>query len=825
VLRIASATLRTRWVSFAGAFLALVLGTGVATVMITTLAATSSTPFPGPQRFAAAPTVVVPDKSVLLTVDGYPVKMPVQRPGGLPETTVTQLATTGRTVSDRTFPVHLGGGSPDQVGHAWSAAAFTPYRLIAGRAPTANNEIVIGGGDPKLVNRQVRMAAGTGGGIYTVTGVTALVWFEHAIFFTDTAAARISAKVDAVVAYGPVDAVRRAASSGGTRVLIGDARHEADPDPSGGKDQLSDAEAMAGTSAILGICVAVFVVMATFAFVTAQRRRELALLRTVGATPRQVRRMVATEAVLIGAVASALGSLLGTLGTSPLNTWMIEHDLAPSWFAISVRTVPLIVAFAIGLSSAVIGAVAASWRVARVRPTEALRDAAVDQKVMTAARWLIGVGLLAIGAYMSITTATDSPGDALSVRDYLPVFLPLIGGFALLAPVILKPVAWLSTWPLGRMGAGPMVVRENALTARRRTSATVAPIVLALGLAASILCVQATADDTHNSAVRRQTRAQFVVVPTETTELDRRMVAAVRGVPGADITEWTSIRIRLATAADAYIDTLDAEAVNLATLTSTQNLTVTSGSLSQLGDDSLVIDDETARRNSLHTGDRIKAFLPDGTAVPVRVAAEIKTGVSEETVYLSAAHAAGGPSTRIDVTARPGTTPAAVGAALRAVLRAQDARVAPIGPFLDAVRSRQQQETRQAITVIVGVALLYSFIAIANTMVMAAMGRRREIAALSLAGTTRRQALWFIAAESLLVVMIGAILATVAAAAVIASQRAALIRFSADVPVSIPWMPIGEVTAACCVVALAASVLSTWRMLQGRLVELAGIRE
>jgi putative ABC transport system permease protein len=837
MLRLALATLRTRWVSFAGAFLALALGTGVIAMMIMTLTAASSTPFPGPQRYAAAPAVVVPHKTIRLKLDGFPEDLAVRQPGALPAATVKRLAGTGATVPDRTFPARLhagpapgdeslpaADGQSGQVGHAWSAAAFTPYRLVAGRAPAAAGDIVVGGGDPALVNHQVQVTTEGGGGTYTVTGVTAPVWFEQAIFFTDAAAARLSPEVDAVVAYGPVDAVRRAAA-GATQVLTGADRKLADPDPSGGKDDLNDAQAMAGTSTALGVSVAVFVVIATFAFITDQRRRELALLRTVGATPRQVRRTVIAEAAGLGLAASAVGCVLGVLASAPLNTWMIDHDVAPDWFSVDVAPAPLIIAFGIGLVSAILGAATAAWRAAKVRPTEALREAAVNQRVMTITRWILGVGLLGVGAYISATTISDSPGNALSVKNYLAAFLPVVGAFALLAPVILKPVARLVTWPLGHLGAGSMVVRENALTGGRRTAATVAPIVLVLGLAASILTVQATGDATHNSAMLRQTRADFTVVPAGSDSVNPQTVTAIRRVPGAAAAVWTDAQIRLATADNTYLSTLDAQAVDPVALTETQRLDVVTGSLSQLGDDFLIIDQGTARETGLHPGDNVRAYLPDGSGVGLRIAAVIRTGVKEETLYLSSVHAVGGLPSRIDVAALPGTTPAALGAALHAAVRGGGAQVVPMRTYLDAVRSRQQKETRQAISVILGVALVYSLITMASTLVMAAAGRKREIAALGLAGATRRQNLRFIAAESVLAVLIGAILAAGAAIVVTISQRAALIRLSADFQLSIPWGLIGVITAVCVAVAILASILSAARVLRSRLVELAGVRE
>ena len=317
------------------------------------------------------------------------------------------------------------------------------------------------------------------------------------------------------------------------------------------------------------------------------------------------------------------------------------------------------------------------------------------------------------------------------VKDYLAVFVPIVAGFALLTPVILKPVARLATWPLSRMGAGSMVVRQSVLTGGRRTAATAAPIVLALGLAASMLTLETIANATSYSATRRQVNAEFVIVPTASTELSRQTVTAIRRIPGADLTEFTSINV--AANSGAYIDTWTAQAVEPATLNTTQNLTPVAGSLSHLGSDFLIIDQRTAQADGLHAAEPVKAYLPDGTSIRLRIAAVIRTGTTEATVFISAADAAGGLPTQMDVTARPGAGTAAVGAALRAAVRGHGAIVTPIRQYLEAIRSQQTQQDRQATTVILGLALIYALIAVANTLVMAASGRRREIAALSLA--------------------------------------------------------------------------------------------
>ena len=826
MLRVALSALRNRWVSFAGAFLALVLGTGLVAMMITTLFTASAVPFPGPQRFAAAPAVVVPSKTVTVIADGGPSKMSVPQPGGIATAVVTRLAATGRIVVDRTFPAQQAGGPSGQVGHAWSAASFTPYRLTRGRAPVTGTEIVIGGGNPDLVGRRVPVTTAAGTSIYTVTGVTAPVWFEQAIFFSDASAARISPEINAVVAYGPLDAVRQAAASGPTQVLTGGARKTADPDPSGGTNELMNTVAAAGTSTGLGICVAIFVMIGTFAFITDQRRRELGLLRTVGATPRQVRRMIITEAVCLGIVASAVGCGLGVLASGPLQTAMIDHQVAPTWFRIHLTAPPLIIAFAIGLASAIVGSVASSWRSARVRPTEALRDAAVSRRIMSIPRWVFGVGLLALGVFVGIRTVSKYPSDGLTVKNDLAAFVPIIVGFALLAPVILKPVTRIATWPMGHLGAGSLVVRQNLLTGGRRTAASVAPIVLALGLAGTMLTLEAVANASHNSAVRRETRADFVVAPATGAGLSPQAVAAISRIPDANVAVYRSASIILANDKNVYIDTLDqALAVDPAALTATQRLTPITGSLSHLGNDFLIVDQSTAQADHLSAGQQVRAYLPDGTPIRLRVAAVIRTGVTDQTVFLGATSTGDGPPVQIGVTARAGTPPATVGAALRTAVRGYGAEVTPIGPYLDSLRAAEESQSRQAITVILGVALIYGLIAVASTLVTAMAGRKREIAALSLAGATRRQTLRFIAAEAALITAIGAILATGATVIAVIGQVVALNKFAGAATLSIPWALIFEITAICAAVAVTVSVLAGWRLLQGTVGELADLRE
>ena len=294
----------------------------------------------------------------------------------------------------------------------------------------------------------------------------------------------------------------------------------------GGSQDLVQAQSMAATTAGITVCVAVFIVIATFAFAVEQRTRELALFRLVGATPRQIRRMVLAESTLIGAAAAAVGCVLGCLSASILNRWMIAHGVAPTWFRIGINPVALVVAFTLGVAAALIGAATVVWRASRVRPVEALREAAATRRAMTPLRWVLGLGLLAAAVITGVAIAKSDPEYVTNPRKYAMVPLLYVGGCALLAPVLLRPVAWIVTWPLARGGAGPLLVRQNILNARGRTASTVTPAVVAIGLVAAMMCLQDGGAGAKLAQVTETVHAGVVVLPARPTA--RRPRAAPR---------------------------------------------------------------------------------------------------------------------------------------------------------------------------------------------------------------------------------------------------------------------------------------------------------
>ncbi|MGW8883202.1 FtsX-like permease family protein [Streptomyces sp. NPDC055749] len=822
MLSLALRSMRTRWVTFIGSFIALALGVGLIATTGMALAATFSAPERGPERFAAAPVVVRASDTLRV---GTQIGERTQRladPRPVPSDLATRLASLGRTVEDRTFPVRISG--EDVVGHPWSVAAATPYRLSAGRAPRAPHEIVVtadsgtGPGD--------RVSVTTAGTVVvrTVVGTVPAADFETAVFFSDAEAARISPPVDAVVVHADPAAVRAVVGAApGMTVLTGDERRRADPDPDRDSEALVAVNAMLGTAAGITGFVSVFVVASTFSFTVAQRRREFGLLRTAGATPGQVRRMVVAEALLIGVLASAAGCLLGNAMAPVLASWMVDAAIAPSWFAIGDVTWPLHTAFWTGLLVAMAGVVVSSHRAGRIGPTEALRESSVDSRAMPLSRLLVASAVLLTGLGLLGWALVTDPGDVLKRKTYILQPMWLIVGFALFAPLLVRPLTRLLTWLPARLpGATGLLARQNASTSVRRTAAVAAPVLITVALAVSLLGTVATINGAKATEAAAQTSADYVVdAGGKGRTLDPRFVDRARSIPGAVTSASRSTAVTVLEEGTALIRS-EARAVDPAALARLARLPVVSGSLTDLDDGSIVVNEEWETRT---VGQRVSVWLGDGRKVSLRIAAVLRVGTGSNGVYVTPKNAAGAGIDRIDVRLRTGADRSATAALLAEAGRATATPVLTKDAWVTEHYPRTSENTRMGLFLILGIALLYTGIALANTLVMATSDRVRDLAALRLTGATKPQVLRLIAVEALVVVAVGAVLGGAVAALNLLGVKGALELLSVSSPVIVPWGAVGAILAASAALATVSAVLPALAALRTRPVELAGMRE
>ncbi|OHV56961.1 hypothetical protein BCD48_00770 [Pseudofrankia sp. BMG5.36] len=846
--------------SLLGTFLALALGVALLAAMTLTLVSTVGGSARTP-RWYVAPDVVVAGAGTVSVTTGS---------GDDRETSST------RTTFTRALPAGLAGrlqaalggeatvvvdvagyaaadGAPGDTVHPWSAAALHPYSWVAGGAPRAAGDLVLSAPTGHRPGDRITVVTTHGTRVFTVSGVLRTdapgAFYATDAVATELADGRVSAvaltgRPATAAAGGPAAAAARprdaaalatatraavreaSADDGSVRVLTGNGRRAAEPDPDA--ERRTVAIALLGTTTGLGGFVSVFVVAATFAYSVAARRREFGLLRAAGATPRQVFRLVLGEALTVGLLASLSGVALGALLAPEFAHVLVRTGFAPSDFTAHFIFWAVTPAFGTGLLVALVGAWAAAWRAGRIRPVEALREAAVDRRAMTVGRTVIG--LLAFGGSVPLIAVLMANPSADGVALIIIAAMLLIVGFALFAPVLIPPLAWLLTAPLAASpGAVGLLARHGARAAVRRTAATAAPILVTIGIAGATLTGFGTLQAASDSAARDQITADALVVPAVGAGLPDATVDALRAIPGvraAVPVADASVYVRDGEDPEAWV----ARYAPGGDLDAVLDIPVTAGRLADLtGTDTVAV----PAGSRWKVGERAELWLADSTPVRPRVVAVLGRRLDlDETFLLPAALRTGHEPTLATVVylrlSPEATRSAAAGAAVAAEVAATTAatgRMVGTGEYLSAASAEQARANRQASVVVLGMALVYTAIAIANTLVMATRDRAREFATVRLAGATRRQVLAVVGAEAVLVTGIGAALAAAVTAITAWGAQYGLADLAPSVPITVPWGPLGAIAAACLTIALLASVIPAALLLRRDPADLAAVRE
>ncbi|MDF5759154.1 FtsX-like permease family protein [Spongiactinospora sp. TRM90649] len=782
------AAVRERWASFAGGFVALLLG--VAMVSMTALALVSAVP-KVPGRYAGAPVMV--SVHVIERAEG---NFTPSRPWA-PETVerlverLEEVPGVALAVPDRSFYAQpVIGGRPVEAddGHAWSTAALAPYRLASGRAPGAG-EVVLDRALGLSPGAEVTVLTARGPSAHRVSGTVD----APGVFMADADVAGLSAGVRAIgltvepgADVADVATAARAATGADGVVFTGDARTALEPRDDA-RSRWIGMQVLTAMGVLSGF-VAIFVVASTFAFGVAQRRREFGLLRAVGATPRQVRRMVYGEALAIAVVAAAGGVALGVALGPWLGGLLVTAGFEPAGFTVEVTPLPLLGAFAVGIVVALAGAWSAARRAAGVRPLEALREAAVDDRPMPRGRWIAGGVFCGLGLLAAVGSALS--GSEGLVTNGLYAAMALIVGMALLAPALVPPVARLLTWPLARgRGAIGTLVRENALTSVRRTAATATPVLVTVGFAVLITGMVQTTAASYAAEHATEIRTSSVIMPD--------------GVPGLSEAAATSSggESPLFTALyEADGDALSGLGVTPALLERAGNVRLLSGAPEALRDGSIFVSPRLAAQRGLRPGSTLPGTFEDGRPVSLTVAGVAENLPSDLLLPrdLVRSH---DPVVMADVSyvAQPDPSHDVPGS-----------RLVDIPTFAAAADADEDRLVWIFTVLLVVVSTAYAAVAIANTLMMAAAGRARDFAVLRLSGATPRQILTMVTAESALVVILGTALgALVAIPALLGMRHGYQELLGSPVPLVIPWPIILTIITTCLLLATTASILTT----------------
>jgi putative ABC transport system permease protein len=798
----------------AGALVAVVVG--IALVTLALLLVSSGRPHVS-DRLADAPIAVMSPESSSPAQPFTPTLPWSSAKAGELSARLAGLPGVAAAIPDRTFyaqalidgrpPGGEGRRQDAHEGHAWSSARLGGLSLVSGVPPQRPGEVVLDRALGLEAGSPVTLLTATGPAPYTVTGLVDAPGYLVA----DEVAAELAPGVRAIgLVLEPGADVERVAEAARAvvgadgKVLVGDERGALEP--------LEDArtrwigmQVLVGMAA-LAIFVTVFVVASTFAFTVAQRRRELGLLRAIGATPRQVRRMVYGEALLVGCVGAVIGVVIGAALAPPMGRVFVDAGFEPATYSVRYTALPIVAALVMGPLVALLGAWTAARRAAKVRPLAALREAAVERRPMGRIRWIVGGLLVAAGVAFAIGTAnSDNAEGGATLALYSA--MALVTGVAALAPAAVPPIVHLFRLPLRRRGGAiGLLVRESALTAARRTASTAAPVLLTVAFAVLVAGMVRTTTAAYAAGRAAEVDAGWVLVPDRAPGLSD---AAVAAAPGAALLETT-----LYTTGDSGVRALRGVGVDPGTFAQANRATrVVAGSLDQLGGAAVVVP-ESAQR---HVGDTYPVVFADGEQVTLRVVAVVANGSIRGDLLLARATVRGhDPSALTSAVYLAGAdsgrpaSPAGAGA-----------RVIDLATWAAEVDSAEDRLVWLFTLMLIGVSAGYGAIAVANTLLMAAEGRAADLRVVRLAGATRRQVMAYVMAESALVVLIGAVLGGAVAFGALLSIRAGLSeQVGAAVELVIPWSVVGGVVGLCLLLAALAGALPTRRMLRLRAIRM-----
>jgi putative ABC transport system permease protein len=771
VLALARSTLRTRRAAFAGAFLAIALAVTLVYAMgqIMTAGLTS----PGPGRFAAADAVVTKHASVQFGSGEDAEHVPVAPAPRLSDADVARIAALpgiDAAVGDLAFPATLGHRALEA--HGWGSAALTPSHLTAGHAPRADRELVA---DVRLglhPGQRVRVGTPDGAHTFRVSGVArsaiALPAAAPAVFFADSAAPTLAATpgaVNAIAVRGDVDGLDDAL---GDAYDVLDHRHAADADAAHPRsEQRVELIAAMGSGGGITIMIAVFVVASTLGFAIAQRRREIALLRAVGATPRQIRRMIAGEALLLSLAAAVVGLAAGVPLAGWLGGQLRDGGVAPADLVVPHHWIAALTAVATAVVVAQLAVLVAARRASRIAAGEALLEAAVEPR--TPGRWRALLGLVSLAGAGALLILSFGASPALVPAFSVPGALCAAIGFALLAPVLLaRPAAALARVLSVPGGAGWWLAAAETLAARRRVGAVAAPILLVVALAGT----QAFVDATDRAVVRADTQARVNADAVLVGDvLPTTLAAQARALPGVHAaTGVLSTKVYLVGHGISNVQDADTAVGLEGAARSTLDLGVTEGSLRDVRATAVAISDLVAQRNGgLHVGDVLRARLADTTPVHLRVAAIYTHSFGLGDVVLDRAVAVRHAGTRTDDAVFVDGDRAVLA---RLAAEHPGVRVLDRPAYFAGVRSGIEDDA-WITWLVVGLAAIYAAIAVVNTIVMAVSQRRPELALVRLAGATPRQALAMVRNEAIATTLVAvAVGGAVAAAAGLGVARA-----------------------------------------------------
>jgi len=669
----------------------------------------------------------------------------------------------------------LGQDGPPKFAGAWVESESSPWSIAEGAAPSGGTEVVldrasakrsgVSVGDTVTIASQQQPRDFTVVGIATFAGNDTTGGASWTLFDLATAQEFLLGSTDLL------DAVVVRTDGSVTDVEIADRIDAALGDPeieSLTKDEIVDetqsavAESLGFMTiflsifALIAMFVGSFIIYNVFSISAAQRQRENALLRAIGASRAQVTRSMFVEALVVGVGGSAIGCVAGVGLAATILSVLSAVGFGPTDMDLTVNSSGFVITLVVGTVVTVLCAVAPAVRSGRVPPLAALRDVSVDRADVSRARKVIGAASVVLAAAM---VAWGIAGRTLALGGGVVfLFLALIA----LGPFIATPVARAAGPLLGRLrGAAGTMAARNAARNPKRTALTAGALAVGLALLIGVAVLGASAKATTRSVIGDAFQSDYIVSPQQSNGgigLPPALAADLRAAGVGDVLGMGASAVQIeengefAAKQVLVVDAADAAAV--------LDITFDQGGFEALDTDGILVALDKASRDGLTVGSTVQAKLLDGGERTLTVRGIFDSDVLgnlivDRTLFAGSAT----PLFDLGVFVRTdgGVTDENTAAIAAVTDGYPSAKVQSREAYIDE-QSQQIDGFLNFIYALLGMSIFIAVIGIVITLLLAVYERRRELGLLRAVGTTRRQVRSSVLWESLVTAVVGVIM-------------------------------------------------------------------
>ncbi len=671
----------------------------------------------------------------------------------------------------------LGGQGPPTIAGNWlTDEDLSPWQIAEGRAPAAPGEVAIDKrssdvGDLPVGSRTtVRMpepvqvevvGIATFGSADTLGGVNFVAFTlpqaQDLLFGGEDAATDILVRADDGVSQEELAARIAPILPDGVEVLTGDALTD-EQTRAIEEDFLGIFENLLLVFTVIALLVASFSIYNTFSVILAQRTRESALLRAIGASRGQVLRSIGTEALVVGAISSAGGLVGGILLAWGLKSLMDVAGFGlPGGLVVGARSVitAVVVGMAVTLLAAVIPAVKASG----VPPLAALRDISLDRAGTSRVRLALGALLAAAGIVLVLVAAFatgDDSSQALALVG-LGAVVTLVG-FVVLGPVVARPLSGLIGAPLPALRGVPgTLARENSMRNPKRTAATASALMVGVAVVCLFTVLGASMKTTIDSSVSDTFAGDLVIASNDFsgTGLSTQMAVDIAALPEVSHAAGIGPGVALVDGGERMLMVSDPQA-----LAAVLQLGVQQGSVESMGPGDLAVSEDMAIEQGWGVGTTLPVTFADGTTTEMTVAAvyegnELVAGAILMPTETWVDHAVQAFDRSILISLADGVS-----------LEDGKAAVAAVAETYGAPEPQDRDEYITSIVgqvdillnvvyVLLALSIIIALMGIRNTLALSVHERVRELGLLRAVGQTRAQLRSMIRWESVIIALFG----------------------------------------------------------------------